>query len=110
MNTFGDKINYLRKNRQKTQDEIAIAVGTTKSTISKYERNLVEPTLESAKKIANYFMVSLDWLAGDNIKENDIITENIPKGYVEIIKKALKEEISVENLSDAISFISKLKK
>ena len=33
MNTFGDKIYYLRKNKQKTQTEVAIAVGTTKSTI-----------------------------------------------------------------------------
>jgi len=111
MNTFGDKINYLRKCRQKTQDEIAVAVGTTKSTISKYERNLVEPTLESAKNIADYFMVSLDWLAGSgdykNIKQN--IPSDVFNRYIEVIEKAVSQEVSADNLGDAVNFISKVK-
>ena len=108
MKTFGYKISYLRKIKQKTQDEIAIAVGTTKSTISKYERNLVDPTLESAKNIADYFMVSLDWLAGEENGELEV-KYNIPSSYVDVIKKAVGSEISAESLSDAVAFISKIK-
>ena len=111
MYTFGDKINYLRKCRQKTQDEIAAAVGTTKSTISKYERKLVEPTLESAKNLADYFMVSLDWLAGNGGYEN--IKRNIPKdvfnGYIKVIERAVSQEVTADNLGDALNFISKIK-
>lgn len=111
MNTFGDKISYLRKCKQKTQDEVAVAVGTTKSTISKYERNLVEPTLESAKNLADYFMVSLDWLAEGN--DYEPIKQNIPKdvfeSYMDVIKKAVSREITADTLSDAVAFISKVK-
>ena len=108
MKTFGDKISYLRKIKQKTKYEIAIAVWTTKSTISKYERNLVDPTLESAKNIADYFMVSLDWLAGEENGELEV-KYNIPSSYVDVIKKAVGSEISAESLSDAVAFISKIK-
>lgn len=112
MKTFGDKINYLRKSRQKTQDEIAAAAGTTKSTISKYERNIVEPTLESAKNLADYFLVSLDWLAGEegynNIKQN--IPEKICGEYFEVIEKAASSGITPDNLSAAIDFIVKIRK
>jgi len=121
MNTFGDKISYLRKDRQKTQEEVAAATGTTKSTISKYERNLVDPTLESAKKIANYFMVSLDWLAGNithNKKNVDSIENNsennieliIPQSYIDVIKKAVSQDVTANNLNDALTFILKLRK
>ncbi len=110
MDTFGEKICYLRKSKQKTQDEIALAVGTTKSTISKYERNLVDPTLESAKNLADYFMVSLDWLAGNSNSEKDGLEINIPNSYIEVIKKALRQEIPADNLNEALNFITKIKK
>ncbi len=108
MNTFGDKIYYLRKNKQKTQTEVAIAVGTTKSTISKYERNLVEPTLESAKKLADYFTVSLDWLA----RNNDLSKTEpfIPTDYVEVVKNAINQKITPDNLTDILTLILKLRK
>ena len=86
-------------------------MGTTKSTISKYERNLVEPTLESAKNLADYFMVSLDWLAEGDLYEpiRQNIPNNIFEGYMEVIKKAVSQEITADTLNDALVFISKVK-
>lgn len=110
MNTFGERLSYLRKIKQKTQDDIALAVGTTKSTISKYERNLVDPTLESAKNLANYFMVSLDWLAGNVVDEDELKQDNIPKDYIDVVKDAISKQVLSHDIKEAVAFISSIKK
>lgn len=113
MNTFGDKIYSLRRYRCISQDVVAAAVGSTKSTISKYERNIVDPTLESAKKIAEYFNVSLDWLAGGEesteAEMEEEMESEIFESYTAIIKKAIKQNITAENLDDALNLIVKIK-
>ena len=49
MYSFGTKIRDLRRERKLSQDEVAVETGITKSTISKYEHNQIDPTLSAAK-------------------------------------------------------------
>lgn len=107
MDKFGDRLYILRKKKGISQDELANAVGSTKSTISKYERNIVDPTLESAQKIAAYFMVSLDWISGYG--NTDDIMLSIPSKYKETIDEAISENISSDQLEEALKFIIKMR-
>ena len=43
---------------------LAEAIPVSDSLLSKYKRGLAEPSFENAIHIANYYDVSLDWLAG----------------------------------------------
>ena len=58
------KIKELRQQLNKTQEEIAKILNISQSNYSKYERNEIEPDIETLKKIADYFDVSLDFLCG----------------------------------------------
>lgn len=62
--TFGEKLRDLRKEKNISQIELAKQLGVGKSIISLWEINQCEPTLTKLIAIANFFNVSIDYLAG----------------------------------------------
>ena len=64
---LGEKIKAYRENKNMTQNEIAEILGVKATTISKYEAGTLEPNIESLKKLADLFEVSIDEL----LKEDD---------------------------------------
>jgi len=49
---FGNTIKQLREKSELTQKDLADKLGLTNSTISKYERNELEPNTEMLLKIS----------------------------------------------------------
>lgn len=64
---LGEKIKLYRESKDMTQVEIAESLGVKPATILKYESGTLEPNIESLKKLAEIFNVSVDEL----IKEDD---------------------------------------
>ena len=64
---LGEKIKLYRESKNMTQVEIAESLGVKPATISKYESGALEPNIESLKRLAEIFNVSVDKL----IKEDD---------------------------------------
>ena len=62
---ISNKITLLRKEKGWSQKELAKLIGSSREIISKYEKDNVMPSIEMAKKIADAFGVSLDFLAGE---------------------------------------------
>ncbi|PWH86017.1 helix-turn-helix domain-containing protein [Brumimicrobium oceani] len=65
MTKIGDKITQLRKQKGWSQTELAKQISASREAIGKYERNEALPSVETAKKIANAFGVTLDFLVDD---------------------------------------------
>ena len=61
---FGLRLQKLRKNRGMTQAELADRLGVSKGTIYRYERNLQDPSLQIAIRLAVLLRTSLDYLTG----------------------------------------------
>ena len=66
MNT-GKIISDLRDQKGWSQSELAAKSGISRVMIGKYEREEAIPSIEVAKKIAQAFEVSLDYLAGEGV-------------------------------------------
>ena len=64
MADFAVIFKNLRKERGLTQQELADRLGTTKSTISMYERGERRPNFEIAEAITDFFGVDLSYLIG----------------------------------------------
>ena len=64
---LGEKIKKYREEKKITQVEVAEILGVKPATISKYEAGALEPNIESLKKLAELFEVSVDEL----LKEDD---------------------------------------
>lgn len=59
---FGKRLKELRENQGITQSDLAASLNVSRQSISGYENNSVEPSLDIIVKIADIFNVSLDYL------------------------------------------------
>ena len=64
METFGERLRYLRRERNLGQVQLAKELDVGKSIISSWELGICEPTLSRLIAIARFFDVSIDFLAG----------------------------------------------
>ena len=63
-NTFGNILKELRLDKNISQTELAKQIGVGKSIISLWEKDECEPTLSKLIALAEFFGVSIDYLAG----------------------------------------------
>ena len=61
---LGTKIRELRRRDERTQDNLAEALGVTAQAVSRWESGGSYPDMEMIPSIANYFHVSIDELFG----------------------------------------------
>lgn len=73
--TFGEKIQYLRKEKGLTQAEVAEVFHVSRGTISSWEVGRTYPDLASLVSISDFFDVSLDIL----LREDATMIENMTK-------------------------------
>ena len=69
MENFSNRLKKCRKEAGLVQEDAARELDIRLSTYNRYERGLSEPDISLAAKIADYFDVSLDYLAGRTDKE-----------------------------------------
>ncbi|MCI9159083.1 MAG: helix-turn-helix transcriptional regulator [Lawsonibacter sp.] len=64
MSLFHERLRICRQTKNMSQEDIAHELHIRYSTYCRYERGGTEPTISDAARIADYFGVSLDYLAG----------------------------------------------
>ena len=63
-------ITDLRKEKSLSQSDLANKIGISQVMVGKYERGDATPSIEVAKKIADAFEISLDYLAGEGLNSS----------------------------------------
>lgn len=58
-------LKAARINAEKTQDEVALHIGKSKATIRSYENYKSKPSIENAKKIAEFYGTTIDNIIWD---------------------------------------------
>lgn len=61
---FAQRLRELRKQHKLTQQQLADATGVGRATLAHYEAGTSEPGLTNLIKLADFFDVTLDYLAG----------------------------------------------
>ena len=77
-----NNLKTIRKQTNKTQEEIARLLNTSQTTYSKYEAGIHEPNLETLCKLADYYNVSLDYLIGRDFKNEFGYLENYQIDFI----------------------------
>jgi transcriptional regulator with XRE-family HTH domain len=62
---FGEKLRYLRKERNLTMQALSYELGTSSSYISQVENGQIETRIGFALRVARFFGVSVDDLVDD---------------------------------------------
>lgn len=64
--TLNENIRQLRITRNLSQVDLAKALGVTKQSISNWENNNIQPSIDMLIHLARFFSVSTDYLLGLN--------------------------------------------
>ena len=75
MAQFDKILKLLRTEKAMSQQDLADALGISKSAINMYERGERQPNFETLESIADYFNVDIDYLLGRTNKTTKIINE-----------------------------------
>ena len=67
---LGEKIKAYRESKKMTQKDIAEILEVEPGTISKYESGIIEPNIESLKRLAETFNITVDELI-KSVKNNN---------------------------------------
>ena len=62
---IGNKIKEYRESNKMTQRDVAEILEVEPGTISKYESGIIEPNIESLKRLAETFNITVDELIKD---------------------------------------------
>lgn len=97
METLGNKIKQLRKEKQLTQPQLADALNVSKSVISFWENDINEPKASYMISLATFFKVSTDYLLGIETEDGRIIIQepDLPSDEKKILEeyRALSPEL-----------------
>lgn len=81
-NIFSSNIKLLRKRRGRTQDDVAVALNMKRSTLSGYENEVAQPSIDALIEFSRYFGVSIDTLLKvDLSKLGDSELSQLERGY-----------------------------
>lgn len=69
MSNIASNLKYLRKKKGLTQQQFADALEIKRASVGAYEEDRAEPKYELLRKIAEYYELSMDELANDEINE-----------------------------------------
>lgn len=92
MATLGERLNILIESKGLQQKEIANLLDIKVSTFNGYVNGIREPNIETLKKIASFFDVTVDYLVG--YSDNRIVPEKIYKPHIEHLDNSLNEFVN----------------
>lgn len=84
---FASNIKFLRKRRDRTQDDVAAALDLKRSTLSGYENGVAQPGIDILISFSGYFNMSIDTLLKiDMIRLSESQLGELERGYDAYVK------------------------
>ena len=105
----GNRLKFLRIEKGLTQSEVAKILNTNQSQYGKYENGKTNLSIENAKKLADYFDVSVPYLLGLDtiVSENNTLVPNKSTPFYNDLELMLSDFRNSRVLESYIDFISK---
>ncbi|RKJ69381.1 XRE family transcriptional regulator [Butyricicoccus sp. 1XD8-22] len=102
---FHIKLKHIRERANISRDQLADYLNVSYSTVANYETNERQPDLNTLKKIAEFFNVSIDYMLDVPYTTEHIM--NDISVYFEAIKSIVKDSKDVYFNSNTLSNTSK---
>ena len=122
METIGERIHRLRKEKNMTQEELAKKVGyTSRTTINKIEKNIIDLPRSKITLLARAFEVSEEYLLGLKtnvnlyqrilclLNDQNITMEQLSQS-ISVDCEVLKKRFSNKTLIDDLDFVNRIAK
>ena len=73
---IGERLKKARKKAKLSQEKVAEKLNVSRSNISKYENNKLEPNIQTIKILCGLYGTTSDYLLGIGKEENKVINNN----------------------------------
>jgi transcriptional regulator with XRE-family HTH domain len=107
---IGDKIQTLRKQHGWSQQQLAKKISTSGPIVGRYERGEMTPSVEVAKKLADTFDVTLDYLVDDTGKTAEIKDKAMLQRIMEIQALDTEDQKTIVHVLDSLLRDAKARK
>jgi transcriptional regulator with XRE-family HTH domain len=107
---IGDRIQMLRKQNSWSQKQLAKKIGTSGPIVGRYERGEMTPSVEVAKKLADTFDVTLDYLVDDTGRAAEIKDKAMLRRIMEIQSLDTEDQKTIVHVLDSLLRDAKAKK
>ena len=92
---FSTRLKELRTDNDMLQSDLAEKLNLKSSAISKYEKGLTQPSIETIKKLAEIFNVTVDYLVGASDIKNPYDVNRITPNEADLVDRF--RRLSYEN-------------
>jgi transcriptional regulator with XRE-family HTH domain len=107
---IGDKIQALRKQHGWSQQQLAKNIGTSGPIVGRYERGEMTPSVEVAKKLADTFGVTLDYLVDDTGRAAEIKDKAMLQRIMELQALDSEDQKTIVHVLDSLLRDAKARK
>jgi len=108
MNTFGKRLTECRKTKNLSQKDLAKIFNTSHTTIGKYERDEMTPSIDAAKKLAKILDTTVGYLLGENEQTDLFKDKKMLQRLQDISNMPEKEKssilLTIDNFIKAVKF------
>lgn len=105
---FALRLKELREQKGLSQKAFSMKLGVSQSTVGMWESKKREPNFETAKKIADFFGVSVDYILGRTNEPNQIDLDKELEG-VQFALYSETKELTDEEKKSVLDFVKFLK-
>lgn len=104
MSKLSDNIVKFRKQSDLSQEDLALKLGITRQSISKWERDEANPDLYNLKLLASEFQVTIDELIGTEIKDiqGKVNKTNFIDAHINRMINNAKNASEIKNVRDKV--------
>ncbi len=92
---LNQQIRLLRQSMKMSQVELAKQLNVTKQSVSNWENDNIQPSIEMLEKIAKVFSVSVDYLLGNEMQEC-IDVSGLPRDVIAHLRQLVEDLRKVE--------------
>ena len=108
--TLSEKILRLRKEKKWSQKKLASMIGTSGPVLGRYERGEITPSVEVAKKLAEAFGVTLDYLVDESGAVSGVTDREMLNRITEINHLDWEDRKTIIHVIDSLLRDAKAKK
>lgn len=103
--TFRERFLFLKEEKQVSLDDIATAIGSSKSSLSKFLSGKSRIRQEMLEDLAKYFDVDVAYLIGESDIRRKTIEYFVNHAYFDVVESAKLKGISPEKLKKIIDVL-----
>lgn len=104
---LGERIKLLREQRGLRQIDLADTFGVTGSAVTQWETDKRDPDLETIRRLASFFQVTVAYLIGST--EEKSADHELPADWLKVFRSAVQHNVNADDVQLMVQLMVQVK-